>query len=104
MILGVNGYIWICKHVPLSPELENQPQGLFSNENDEISLEDRECIARVANIVRALANRHVAIHESIIAYAYEVSLEYPIKDILSVDTQAAIVEQAQFQVDQTMDE
>jgi exosome complex component RRP4 len=34
IVLGLNGYIWIAKHVYISPEMANQPEGLYSNQND----------------------------------------------------------------------
>ena len=41
LILGLNGYIWVSKHVYVAPEMLNQPEGLYSDENEEISLEER---------------------------------------------------------------
>lgn len=71
---------------------------MYSNENDEISKEDRDCISRVCNIITALANLHVPIYETIIAFAYEASLEYQAKELLQSKIQKIVVDQARHQV------
>lgn len=43
----------------------------YSNENDEISMEERESIARVVNCISALAKRYMYINDTVIVYTYE---------------------------------
>jgi exosome complex component RRP4 len=101
-VLGVNGYIWVSKHVHIPPEQLNQPAGMYSNDNDAISKDDRECIARVCNVITALANCHTAIHETIIVYAYDASLEYHAKELLKVDVQRMVIDKARILLDQVV--
>ncbi|KAJ1336565.1 hypothetical protein BSLG_007349 [Batrachochytrium salamandrivorans] len=94
IVLGVNGYIWVSKHLPVDPDLTNQPDGLYSNENETISTEDREAIARVCNVITVLGRQNCEIHESAIVYAFDASLDYPVKDLLKTEIQETIVRQA----------
>ncbi|KAI8907259.1 hypothetical protein EDD86DRAFT_209151 [Gorgonomyces haynaldii] len=102
VILGVNGYIWIAKHVPMTAEEEAQPEGMFSSENVPISMEDRECIARVYNIIAGLASHHVLIQESAIAFAYDIASDFTLQDLLDASTIETIVAQAQFRLNEQL--
>eukprot|EP00842_Homolaphlyctis_polyrhiza_P003205 jgi/Hompol1/3886/HPOL_003382-RA len=94
VVLGVNGYIWVCKHIPIAPEMANQPDALYTNENDPISHLDRETIARVCNVITMLARQNCEIHESAIVYAFDASLDYATKDLLDGAVQETVVAQA----------
>ncbi|KAJ3260115.1 exosome non-catalytic core subunit rrp4 [Boothiomyces macroporosus] len=94
VVLGLNGYIWVQKHVFISPEMQNQPEGLYINENDEISMEEREAISRVCNIITALVNHKQMIYETIIVFMYENSLEYQPVELLSADLQKSLIDSA----------
>ena len=100
VILGLNGYIWVAKNIPISPEIANQPEGMFSDVNDEISLEDRDCIIRVCNVITCLSKQHFLISETSIAFAYDISLEYEPRHILLVENQIQIVQQTREQLEQ----
>jgi len=60
LILGLNGYIWISKHVR-DYEMEGEEgfdsEAVYSNQNDDIDDATRTAIARVSNIIRVLASR-----------------------------------------------
>ncbi|KAJ1911875.1 Exosome complex component rrp4 [Tieghemiomyces parasiticus] len=81
VILGLNGYIWVSKHIP--PEVvEANPEEVYSNRNDpDITDEERTNVARVVNCIIALSRQFIHIHETAIVYAFEASLTYPLKDI-----------------------
>ncbi|KAJ3197494.1 exosome non-catalytic core subunit rrp4 [Irineochytrium annulatum] len=81
VILGLNGYIWVCKHVQFSQEAATQHEGLFSNENEDISDEIRLAIVRVCNCIHALTSQGCLISETLINYAYDVSLNFQPKQI-----------------------
>ncbi|KAI8812604.1 hypothetical protein BJ742DRAFT_673647 [Cladochytrium replicatum] len=102
VILGLNGYIWVSKHVELSPDLANQPEGLYSDENEEISPTLRENIARVCNCISALSNAQCFINDTIIQYAYEASLEFEAKDLLKEGIQLQVVATAKEMVRDAM--
>lgn len=82
VILGVNGYIWIAKHVEEKREEvglnrleETASQSMYSSQNDEISPETRREIARLAGCIRVLAEGSVKVEEDNLRRAYEASLE-----------------------------
>ncbi|KAI9440780.1 exosome complex exonuclease rrp4 [Lactarius indigo] len=96
LILGLNGYIWISKHVR-----DNEKEGhegfdaeaVYSNQNDDIDDATRTAIARVSNIIRVLASRSVPITDSIVLEAYEWAVEQDVdvKDLLLEDVADALV-------------
>ncbi|KAJ1971700.1 Exosome complex component rrp4 [Dimargaris xerosporica] len=89
VILGVNGYIWISKHVDME-SIEANPEEIYSSKNDPISPDERQMIARVANCIVALTRHFVHIHETSILYAYEASLQHPIKNLVASDISSDI--------------
>ncbi|GAB1729094.1 hypothetical protein NU195Hw_g3358t1 [Hortaea werneckii] len=83
VILGVNGYIWICRHVQqektdevgINRLEESATQSIYSSQNDEISPETRREIAKVAGCIRALMEGGVKVDEETVRRAYEAALE-----------------------------
>lgn len=92
VVLGVNGYIWICKHV--GGELvegkggrdvgvglgvnnleEKVGEGMYENRNESIGEETRREIARLSGCVRALVEGGCRVDEEMVMRAYEASLE-----------------------------
>ncbi|KLO18000.1 hypothetical protein SCHPADRAFT_913403 [Schizopora paradoxa] len=87
LILGLNGYIWVSKHVK-----DNEQEGeegfdaeaVYSNQNDEIDDATRAAVARVSNVIRVLAAHFVPLNDTVLVEAYEwvVEQEYTVKDLL----------------------
>ncbi|KAF2758407.1 exosome complex exonuclease Rrp4 [Pseudovirgaria hyperparasitica] len=84
VILGVNGYIWISKHVEpvaagkdvsITRIEESISSEIYSSQNDEIGMETRKEISRIAGIIRALVEGGVRVDEEIVVKAYEASIE-----------------------------
>ncbi|KAL8958698.1 MAG: hypothetical protein Q9193_004297 [Seirophora villosa] len=90
IVLGVNGYIWICKHsrgelVASTEEAKKMneitrieeavSESMYSNRNDEIRPQTRREIARLGGCVRALVENGVRVDEEMVMAAYTVSLE-----------------------------
>ena len=84
VIFGVNGYIWICKHtasegapsqVSVTRMEDSVTDAMYSNQNDEISLQTRIEISRLCGCMRALTEGGVRVDESIIKRAYEAALD-----------------------------
>ncbi|KAI9203465.1 uncharacterized protein BJ171DRAFT_425308 [Polychytrium aggregatum] len=100
VVLGVNGLIWVCKHSGMTPEMANQPDALYHNENEDISESLREAIARVCNCITAISNACVSINDTMIVYTYEASMKYSVKDLLKSDIQSQIVTEASALVEQ----
>ncbi|KAK4986586.1 Exosome complex component rrp4 [Elasticomyces elasticus] len=84
VVLGVNGYIWIAKHI--EPEtagkdfsitrLEEQASGtMYSSQNDEIEVGTRREISRIAGCIAALVEAGVKVEENMVRRAYEASLD-----------------------------
>ena len=94
LVLGLNGYVYVQKHVEINEELIADPNTLYSDKNSEISGEERLMIARVCNIVRALADNRISIYDSIIQHAYEASLSFPCKDLCNPITRKTFIEEA----------
>ncbi|KAL8870468.1 MAG: hypothetical protein Q9174_003500 [Haloplaca sp. 1 TL-2023] len=90
VVLGVNGYIWICKHsrgelVASSEEAKKMneitrmeeaiSESMYSNRNDEILPQTRREIARLTGCVRALVDNGVRVDEEMVMAAYNASLD-----------------------------
>ena len=86
--LGVNGYIWISKHVAgegpggagseqvaLNRLEEMVSSSMYSSQNDEIGLATRREIARLAGCIRVLVEGGVRVDEDNVMKAYESSVE-----------------------------
>ncbi|KAA1468912.1 hypothetical protein DENSPDRAFT_772098 [Dentipellis sp. KUC8613] len=96
LILGLNGYIWVSKHVK-----ENEQEGeegfdaeaVYSNKNDEIDEATRTAISRVTNIIRVLAAHSIPLTDTLLLEAYEWAIEADVdlKDLLQEDIGDALV-------------
>ncbi|QDS67959.1 hypothetical protein FKW77_008997 [Venturia effusa] len=81
VILGVNGFIWIAKHVEREQEVgitrieESVSQDVYSSQNEDISVETRKEIARVSGCIRALVEAGKRVDEEMVVKAYEACLE-----------------------------
>ena len=93
VILGVNGYIWISKHVAEEEmsqvsitRLEESTSGtVYSSQNDEISVPTRLEIARLAGCIWALVESRVRVDEETVMRSYEASLEVD-ADVMEEDS------------------
>ncbi|CAG8662967.1 11697_t:CDS:2 [Acaulospora morrowiae] len=90
--LGLNGYVWVGKHSS-KPLEEVDPESIYSNENEPIDQATRETIARVCNCINALSRNFMNITDTVINYAYEASLKYPVKEVLKSEAMEFIVNQ-----------
>ncbi|CAK5261906.1 unnamed protein product [Mycena citricolor] len=96
LILGLNGYIWVSKHVK-----ENEQEGeegfdsetIYSNLNDDIDAATRSAISRVCNIIRILASHFVPLSDILLLESYEWALdnETDAKGLLSEEVGDALV-------------
>ena len=95
VVLGVNGYIWICKHATVDreevgtdggPLSQGQKIGItrledgvsermYEARNEEIGRETRREITRLAGCVRALVAEGVRVDEEMVMRAYDAALE-----------------------------
>ncbi|KIM44819.1 hypothetical protein M413DRAFT_442786 [Hebeloma cylindrosporum] len=96
LILGLNGYIWVSKHVK-----ENEQEGeegfdaeaVYSNVNDDVDDSTRTAIARVTHIIHVLTSHFVPLTDALLLEAYEwtVEQETSVKDLLQQDFGDALV-------------
>ncbi|KAI5289188.1 exosome non-catalytic core subunit rrp4 [Ascosphaera aggregata] len=88
IILGVNGYIWISKHVGKSADEatsatdvsitkmeEMVSTSIYSSQNDEIGFATRKEIARLCGCIRLLVENGVKVDEDTVTRAYEAGNE-----------------------------
>ncbi|KAL4882363.1 IEC3 subunit of the Ino80 complex, chromatin re-modelling-domain-containing protein [Aspergillus karnatakaensis] len=88
IVLGVNGYIWISKHVegtgaaPSTTESvsitrmeEMVSNSVYSSQNDEISPATRREISRLTQCIRVLVQGGLRVDEETVTVAYEASLQ-----------------------------
>ncbi|PNF39909.1 Exosome complex component RRP4 [Cryptotermes secundus] len=80
MILGNNGFIWICPTV--SEDEENGLGGFTENLLEVVPRTDREVIARLRNCILALANCKMMLCDTSILYAFEESQKYEVLELL----------------------
>ena len=96
VILGVNGYIWLSKHVEQAEEQGRMSGGvsvsnlddavsssIYSSQNDDIGEGTRREIARISECIKVLAEEGVRVDEDSVCKAYEAA----------VDAEASIMDQ-----------
>ena len=91
--LGVNGYIWISKHVEpivtgetsITRLEESASSVIYSSQNEEIPLSTRCEIARLRGCVTALVENGVRVDEDMVMRTYEACLEVESDWMVDVD-------------------
>ncbi|KIM88208.1 hypothetical protein PILCRDRAFT_814112 [Piloderma croceum F 1598] len=96
LILGLNGYIWVSKHVKESEQEGEEgfdAEAVYSNRNDEIDSATRIAISRVTNIIRVLAAHFVPLTDVLLLESYEWAIEQEGEpmDLLHDDVGEALV-------------
>jgi exosome complex component RRP4 len=87
VILGVNGYIWISKHV--EQEGDSKAGGIsisnlddavgkeiYSSQNDEINVDTRNAFARVSQCVKIMTEGGIRVDEDAVIRAYEIVVDW----------------------------
>ncbi|XP_074629936.1 exosome complex component RRP4-like [Acropora palmata] len=95
VILGNNGYVWICPLEEEEPTLtDNQTDRITADERppQNIQVTDRETIARLGNCVVTLADHGVTLFITSLQYAYDASLRHSVKELLKPEIQEEIAE------------
>ncbi|KAF8625023.1 hypothetical protein AX17_006937 [Amanita inopinata Kibby_2008] len=96
LILGLNGYIWVSKHVKESEQEGEEgfdAEAVYSNQNDEIDDSTRTAISRVTNIIRAFASHSVPLTDAALLEAYDWTMEQEceVDELLQEDISFALV-------------
>lgn len=95
VILGNNGYVWICPLEEEEPTLtDNQTERITADERPPQNIQDtdRETIARLRNCVVTLADHGVTLFITSLQYAYDASLRHSVKELLKPEIQEEIAE------------
>ncbi|KAI9740879.1 MAG: exosome non-catalytic core subunit rrp4 [Claussenomyces sp. TS43310] len=88
VILGVNGYIWISKHVEaeaaaetsISRIEESTSSRVYSSQNDEIGPETRREIARIRGVITALVESGLRVDEDLVMRGYEAAVDMDVEE------------------------
>lgn len=82
IILGVNGYIWISKHVEsaggdtaITRIEESISSTVYSSQNDEIGPETRREISRIRGVIQLLVEEGLRVDEDMVVRGYEAANE-----------------------------
>lgn len=95
VILGNNGYVWIC---PLNTEeamLTDEQTDRLTIVNEppkQILDSDRETIARLRNCIVTLTGNGVMLFNTSLQYAYDASMKHSVKDLLKPEIQEEIAD------------
>ncbi|KAK3331916.1 hypothetical protein B0T19DRAFT_456423 [Cercophora scortea] len=87
--LGVNGFVWISKHVETPPDLLEKTAGItnieesvsatmYSSQNDRIEAETMREIARIRGVVTALVENGLRVDEDMVMRGYHEAVEMAI--------------------------
>jgi exosome complex component RRP4 len=81
VILGVNGYIWINKHIEvaggetaITRMEESVSATVYSSQNDSIAPETRKEIARIRGVITLLVEEGLRVDEDMVMKGYEAAL------------------------------
>jgi exosome complex component RRP4 len=90
VILGVNGYIWISKHVEMQSEGETETSitrieesttsRVYSSQNDQIGPETRREIARIRGVITCLVEAGLRVDEDMVMDGYKAAVEVEMED------------------------
>lgn len=91
VILGVNGYIWICKHIEndagdeaaagLHRLDEAASLNMYSSQNDHVEVGMMREIARIRCVIVALVENGVQVDEDVIVRGYEAAVDMGNEDV-----------------------
>jgi exosome complex component RRP4 len=87
IILGNNGYVWICPIIN-----EEAESGGFTQNLEPVAMADREVIARLRNCIVALAQHKLMMYDTTVLYAYESSLKFQVKELLQPEVTSEVIE------------
>ncbi|KAH6609694.1 exosome complex component RRP4 [Trichoderma cornu-damae] len=85
VLLGVNGYIWICKHVEIDVAAEaaginRMEEGvssqIYSSQNNRIAVQTMREIARCRSVILALVENGVKVDEDTVTRGYHEAVEF----------------------------
>ncbi|KAK3381277.1 hypothetical protein B0H63DRAFT_524007 [Podospora didyma] len=96
VVLGVNGYVWISKHVETPEGLVEKTSGItnldesvsatmYSSQNDRIGPETMREIARIRGVVTALVDNGLRVDEDMVMRGYHEAVEMAMVSSVGAD-------------------
>ena len=98
LIIGINGYIWIGKprkvilKASTIMDLDEASLTLYQNDIEQVSLKEREAIARTRNVIVMMDKFYCSIDETSVKRAYHHSLHLSPFDILKEENAVCFIE------------
>ncbi|KAF0312395.1 Exosome complex component RRP4 [Amphibalanus amphitrite] len=90
VILGNNGYIWIC--ATAVGEDGGAGTGGYVQNLERVPLPEREVISRLRNCILALAGSWMMLYDTSILYAFEASSKFQARDLLKPEVMAEVAD------------
>ncbi|XP_037083172.1 exosome complex component RRP4-like [Pollicipes pollicipes] len=90
VILGNNGYIWICPTINV--EDGGTGTGGYVQNLERVPCADREVISRLRNCLLALAASWLMLYDTSILYAYEASGKFQARDLLKPEVMLEVAD------------
>lgn len=91
VVLGVNGYIWICKHIENDAGAEAAAGlhrldevaslNMYSSQNDHVEVGMMREISRIRCVIVALVENGVQVDEDVIVRGYEAAVDMGNEDV-----------------------
>ena len=84
VLLGVNGYIWICKHIEsdvaaeaagINRMEESVSSKVYSSQNDSLEVQTMREIARLRSVILALVENGLRVDEDMVTKGYNEAVE-----------------------------
>lgn len=91
VILGNNGYIWICPTAG-GEDGGGAGTGGYVQNLERVPLADREVVSRLRNCVLALAASWMMLYDTSILYAYEASAKFQARDLLKPEVMLEVAD------------
>lgn len=83
LLIGLNGFLWITHE----GEAESSQ---FAQNFERVDYHTRESICRTRNVIISLAKHNIMLYDTTIVYAYDISKEYPIAQLLTPEIQMEV--------------
>ena len=81
--MGNNGFVWVGATLPVEDE-----SGGHVISSEVVHKVEREAIARVGNVIKLLAEKEVLIYDTSVIVAYDLSINYEVKDLIRASVKA----------------
>ncbi|OQR78555.1 exosome complex component RRP4-like [Tropilaelaps mercedesae] len=92
LIIGLNGFIWV------TPDTEAD-SSKFAQNLERVGTQLREAICRTRNVILCLAKHNIMLYDTPIVYAYDISREHGIAQLLKPEVQLEVAQLTRHKMD-----